>query len=162
MHKEEIYDFLKKNNIWFEVTEHKAVYNMDDLKDVDMPYPSGNAKNLFIRDDKKINYYLITINAHKKVDLKSFREANNTRPLTFAKEEELTKIIKLKPGSVTPFGILNDSDRKVKFFIDKELTGENHIIGVHPNDNTATIWLQTKDLINIIQKHGNEIKIIDI
>ncbi len=61
MKKEEIYNFLKERNIWYEITEHKAVYNMAELQDVFLPYPEADGKNLFIRDDKKkkllfINY----------------------------------------------------------------------------------------------------------
>ena len=55
MNKEVIYDFIKERGIWFEITNHKAVYSMEDLKDVELPYREGNAKNLFVRDDKKLS-----------------------------------------------------------------------------------------------------------
>ena len=61
MNKLEMYNYLKKINIWHEITEHKAVYNMAELAQIDIPYPNSEAKNLFVRDDKKRNYYLITI-----------------------------------------------------------------------------------------------------
>ena len=70
MNKEQIYRYLKQKNIWYEITKHKAVYNMKDLQDIDLPYPEGDAKNLLVRDDKKRNYYLITVKGTKKVDLK--------------------------------------------------------------------------------------------
>ena len=60
MNKQEIYEYLNQQHIWYEVTEHKAVYNMEDLSDVEIPYPQADAKNLFVRDNKKQNYYLIT------------------------------------------------------------------------------------------------------
>ena len=53
MNKEEIYEFIKNKNIWYEITKHKAVFNMEELKDVVLPYPESDAKNLFVRDDKK-------------------------------------------------------------------------------------------------------------
>ena len=53
MNKQDIYKYLKENNIWHEITEHKAVYNMAELAEVDIPYPEADAKNLFVRDDKK-------------------------------------------------------------------------------------------------------------
>lgn len=53
MNKQEIYDFLKSKNIWHEITEHKAVFNMEELNDIDLPYPEADGKNLFVRDDKK-------------------------------------------------------------------------------------------------------------
>ena len=162
MNKQEIYDFLKENNIWHEITEHKAVYNMEELKDLDLPYPDQDAKNLFVRDDKKRNYYLITVKGEKRVDLKEFRKRNNTRNLSFASEQDLMEILELIPGAVTPLGILNDKERKVKLFIDRDFLNEPEIIGIHPNDNTATIWLKAKDLIEIIKEHGNEVNVVEL
>lgn len=162
MNKNEVYNYLISRNIWHEITEHKAVYTMDEISLVDIPYPEADAKNLFVRDDKKRNYYLITIKGNKKVNLKEFREKNNTRSLSFASEKELMDIMGLIPGSVTPLGILNDKECKVQFFIDKEFIYSNSIIGVHPNENTATVWLKTEDLINIIKEHGNTINTIDL
>ena len=159
MNKQEIYDFLKSKNIWYEITEHKAVYNMEELKELDIPYPEYDAKNLFVRDDKKRNYYLITVKGDKRIDLKEFRRKNETRPLSFASENDLLDIMNLKPGSVTPLGLLNDKNNKVLFYIDKDFMKDKHIVGVHPNDNTATIWLKVEDLIEIIKEHGNKVNI---
>ena len=69
MNKQEVYKFLKQKNIWFEVTEHKAVYNMEEVAEIEIPYPKADAKTLFIRDDKKKNYYLITVKGSKRVNL---------------------------------------------------------------------------------------------
>lgn len=160
MNKEQIYRYLKQKNIWYEITKHKAVYNMKDLQDVDLPYPEGDAKNLFVRDDKKRNYYLITVKGTKKVDLKEFRHQNNTRQLSFVNEKELLELLNLKPGSVTPLGLLNDKEHKVEFFIDNELLEEPGIIGVHPNENTATVWLKTRDLITILKE--NNVKVYQV
>lgn len=162
MNKEQIYTYLANKNIWYEITEHKAVYNMNDLSEVDLPYPDGDAKNIFIRDDKKQNYYLITIKGTKKINLKEFRHQNNTRPLSFASSEELLQILNLTPGSVTPLGLLNDKEHKVKYFIDQELLEGQGIIGVHPNENTATVWLKTKDLLTILKENSITIEEIKI
>lgn len=74
MNKQEIYDFIKDKNIWHEITEHKAVFNMAELAEIEVLYPEYDAKNLFVRDDKKRNYYLITVKGDKRVDLKEFRK----------------------------------------------------------------------------------------
>ena len=71
-------------------------------------------------------------------------------------------MIQILPGSVSPLGILNDKENKVKVFLDKEFIEKTDIIGIHPNDNTATIWLKTKDLINIIKEHGNKVELVEI
>ena len=162
MNKQEIYDFIKSRNIWYEVTGHEAVFNMEDLSKVEVLYPEYDAKNLFVRDDKKRNYYLITVKGDKRVDLKEFRRQNNTRPLSFASEQELMNIMNLIAGSVTPLGMLNDKELKVAFYLDKEFLNGKQIIGIHPNENTATLWLKVEDLISIIKEHGNEVNIVEL
>lgn len=162
MNKQEVYDFIKSKNIWHEITEHEAVFNMDELSKIEVPYNDCDAKNLFVRDDKKENYYLITVKGNKRVDLKEFRKRYDVRPLSFASAEDLIKYLNLIPGSVSPLGLLNDKERKVKFYLDDSFFKDNKIIGIHPNDNTATVWLKVDDLINIIKEHGSKIEIINI
>ncbi len=158
MNKAEIYRFLTEHKISYEVTEHEAVYSMDELSSVELPYPEWDAKNLFVRDDKKQNYYLITVRGNKRVNLKEFRKAHGLRNLSFASPDDLMKIMGLVPGSVSPLGLLNDDERRVHFFLDDDFSG--NLIGIHPNDNTATVWLQTDDLIKLIAEHGNEVETV--
>ncbi len=157
MNKQQIYDYLQENSIWHEITEHKAVYNMAELAEVPCPYPEADAKNLFVRDDKKQNYYLITVKGEKRVNLKAFRKAQGTRNLSFASAEDLMERLGLIPGAVTPLGVLNDETKSVKVFLDQDFLQEPGLVGVHPNENTATVWLKTEDLIRIIREHGNEV-----
>ena len=160
MNKAETYEFINKSGVNYEITEHKAVFNMEELGEVKLPYPEFDAKNLFVRDDKKQNYYLITVKGDKRVNLKEFRKKYGLRNLSFASAEELMKIMGLTPGSVTPLGLLNDEEHIVKFYLDSEFNGT--LIGVHPNDNTATVWLKSEDLIKIIKEHGNEVSLAEI
>lgn len=162
MDRKEIYDLLKCKGIWYEITEHPAVYNMAELADIDIPYPEADAKNLFVRDDKKRNYYLITVKGDKRVDLKQFRQDNGTRPLSFASADDLMRILGVIPGAVTPFGLLNDVNNSVTLYLDNDFTEGENLIGVHPNDNTATVWLKTTDLIEIIKQHGNTVKLVNM
>ena len=160
MDKAETLQFLRDQGITFEVTEHKAVYNMEELGAVDLPYPEWDAKNLFVCDDKKRNYYLITVKGTKRVSLNEFRQAHGLRRLKFASPESLLEILELTPGAITPLGLLNDKERRVRFFLDAEFSGNK--IGVHPNDNTATVWLQTDDLVSLLEAHGTEVSIVDM
>ncbi len=162
MTKQEIYDFLNEKNINYEITEHKAVFSMDEISDVVLPYPECDAKNLFVRDDKKREYFLITVKGNKRVDLKEFRKMHGTRSLSFASSDDLMTFLKLTPGSVTPLGLLNDNGHKVKFFLDKDFLESPELIGVHPNENTATVWLKTSDLIKLIKEHGNEVELTEL
>ena len=162
MNKQEIYDLLIQKNIPHEITEHEGVYNMAEVAMIELPHPEAEAKNLFIRDDKKQNFYLITVKGDKRVDLKQFRKDHSTRALHFVSAELLMEILGLIPGAVTPMGLLNDSECKVHWFLDKAFLDEPGLIGVHPNDNSATVWLNVEDLADLIKEHGNEMDWIEV
>ena len=148
MTKQETYDYLRARGVAFEITEHPAVFNMEECAAVDMPYPEDDAKNIFVRDAKKQNYHLITIRHDKRVNLKEFQRRHGTTRLH------------LTPGSVTPLGLLNDPDRSVQFYLDRDFEGGR--IGVHPNDNTATVWLSTRDLLDLLREHGSPVQWAEI
>ena len=151
--KEDIYRMLREEEIWHEITEHPAVYNMEEMAQIQLPYPEADAKNLII----------ITVRGDKRVDLKQFRQQNQTRSLSFASAEDLGELLGLIPGAVTPLGLLNDGDRRVSFYLDASFCRpEAQKIGVHPNDNTATLWLQVEDLLRLIRAHGNPVHVVPI
>ena len=160
MTKQETYDYLAVHGINFEITEHMAVFNMEELDAVELPYPDRDAKNLFVRDDKKRNYYLITVKGDKRVDLKAFQQAFGTRKLSFASADDLMAIMGLIPGAVTPLGLLNDAERKVTLYLDEAFMGG--LMGVHPNDNTATVWLRAEDLVRLIREHGSTVNTVGL
>ena len=160
MTKQETYDYLTAHGISFEITEHKAVFHMGEDMGVELPYPEDDAKNLFVRDDKKRNYYLITVKGEKRVNLKEFRKEHGLRQLSFGSEEDLMRFLKIKPGSVSPLGLLEDEEQKVKLYLDAAFSGGR--IGIHPNDNTATVWLMAADLVKLIEDHGNEVEVVDL
>ena len=160
MNKQETYDYLDRAGIRYEVTDHPAVYNMAELEQVSLPYPDRDGKNLFVRDDKKKNFYLITVAGEKRVDLKEFRKVHGLRPLSFASPAQLMERMGLVPGAVTPLSLLQDEDKKITLYLDRFFAGG--LIGVHPNDNTATIWLAAEDLVRVIEDHGNPVEWIDI
>lgn len=160
MTKMETYDYLKRHHVQYEVTEHKAVFNMVELEGVELPYPELDAKNLFVRDDKKKNYYLISVKGDKCVDLKEFEKRYHLRRLSFASEADLMCRLKLIPGAVTPLGLLNDEECGVQFYFDEAFFGG--LVGVHPNDNTATVWINADELIALIREHGNPVHMVAI
>ena len=160
MNRVEILKLLDDKKIPYEITEHEAIFNMEEAGHVKMPYPEAEAKNLFLRDDKKRNWYLVTVKGHKKLDLRRFQAEHGTRRLSFASDHDLMKYLKLIPGAVTPFGLLNDDTCTVQFFLDSDFLHER--IGVHPNDNTASIWMRADDLVSIIQEYGNPVTIVAI
>lgn len=101
---------------------------------------------------------MLTVKGDKHIDLKEFRIKHHLRALSFASADDLLKILGLTPGSVTPFGLFNDQQHIVTFYLDNAFLGNK--IGVHPNDNRATVWLQAKDLLWLIQENGNQTEVI--
>lgn len=132
---------------------------MEELNAIELPYPDWDAKNLFVRDDKKKNY-LITVKGDKRVDLKEFRKKHGLRVLSFASADDLMRFMGLTPGSVTPLGLLNDTEHHIHFYLDSEFVGNR--IGIHPNDNSATVWLYADDLVKLLQEYGSNVEIVEI
>lgn len=160
MNKQQIYAHFNALGIPFEVTEHEAVYTMEDLAQVALAHPEAEAKNLFVRDDKKQHYYLITVPAHKRVDLKLFQKQQGLRKLSFGSSEDLLALLQLTPGAVTPLGLLNGSAHRVELYLDRSFEGQ--LISIHPNENTATVCLKTDDLVQILTKSGCAVHITEI
>ena len=153
--REEIVALLQEKGVSFELAEHPPVYTIDEMLALKLPHPKDIAKNLFLRDDKKQNYYLIVLREDKKADLKKIRSVLAARPLRFASEEDLEAYLGVTTGAVTPFGLLNDTEHKVKACVDKDL--KRGLVGVHPNENTATVYLQAKALVELLQEQGADI-----
>lgn len=156
-----VFDIMEGMGISYNVIEHPAAYTIEDMDSLNIDNKNEIVKNLFIRDDKKQRYYLIVFHKNKRANLKELRSKLNCRPLSFASETDLYKYMKLSKGSVTPFGILNDTERKVEVVFDKDVLLFANI-GVHPNDNTATVWIHPIDLEAVIRNHGNHISHLDI
>jgi Uncharacterized conserved protein len=154
MNKAEIIELLEKEHLAYEAVEHPAIFTIDEMLSIHLPHPETVAKNLFLRDDKKRKYYLLTVREEKHIDLRQFSEDHGTRRLSFASEDDLLRILGLHQGSVTPLGLLNDTSHQVKFFLDADFQGKQ--IGIHPNENTATVWMQADDLIRLLKDQGCE------
>ena len=157
--KQEVKAFLEEKNIPFEWIEHKAVYTIEDMEELGLEDMNETAKNLFLRDQKGKRHFLVVIRADKQANLKELGEKLGVGKLSFASEERLEKYLGLKKGAVTPLGILNDENCAVEVFFDQDFVGMEKI-GVHPNDNTASVYLKTEDVLNIIREHGNALEIV--
>lgn len=158
--KEEIFELLERENISYKAAFHKPVSSIEEIKDAKISDSEFIAVNLFVTDRKRENYYLIVANSKKKVDLKEVREKIGSKRLSFAASEDLIKYLGLKSGAVSPFGVLNDREKIVELYIDSCF--KDKVIGVHPNDNTASVWIQTEDLVKIIERTGCSVEYIDI
>lgn len=150
--KKEIYALLDERGIEYEAIEHEAVYNIEEADALELPHREAGTKNLFIKDDKKVHYYVVVIPSEDRLDLKALREKLQSRPLKFANENELMDIMGLIPGQVTPFGALNDREHKVKVLFSEYF--REGLMDAHPNDNTATVILKTADVVRVLDEFG--------
>ena len=158
--KQEVYALLNERGIEYEAIEHEAVYNMEEADALELPHREAGTKNLFIRDDKKRNYYVVSIPEHDRLDLKALREKLESRPLKFAQDYELMDLMGLIPGQVTPFGTLNDTEHKVKVLISDYFRGG--LMDAHPNDNTATLILKADDVVELLKSFGVDVSYIKL
>ena len=160
-HKNEVYALLNDKGIPYEAVEHEAVFTMEEMERAGIDAHGCICKNLFLRDAKGRQHYLVTVPDERRVDLKWLSTALGSSKLSFASAERLDTYLKLPQGSVSPLGILNDESRSVIFAADAALASLP-AIGVHPNDNTATVWLKAEDLVRLIGEHGNRIHVVPI
>ena len=161
MDKQGVYRFLRERGIEYECVEHPAAYNMEEMSHIALPHPEADAKNLFVRDDNKRNYYLLTVRGDRRVDLREFRSRYGTKRLSFASEGDMLELLGLHPGSVTPLGLLNDAEHRVIFYLDAFFLEPPALVGVHPNENTATVWMKTDDLLRLLRTTGADVRIAE-
>ena len=158
--KQDIYALLDERGIEYEAIEHKAVYNMEEADALELPHREAGTKNLFIKDDKKRNYYVVCIPEHDRLDLRALRMILKSRPLKFANETELMDLMGLIPGQVTPFGTLNDTEHRVKVILSDYFKGG--LMDAHPNDNTATMILKADDVAELLKSFGVSVEYVKL
>lgn len=154
MNEAEILDYLTTQGIDYEYQRHPAVLTMDKAERLALPHPECEARNLFVRESRTHRYFLLT--AHARVDLKAFSRQQGLRSLSFASADELREILWLETGAVTPLVLLNAPD--VALYLDEALLDGR--IAVHPNTNTATVWLQTADLVRLLHARGVPVTVV--
>ncbi len=156
MNQKEILELLDHEGIPYTYFEHPAVYTMEEMRLLNLPDSECVAVNLFLRDDKKRYYYLVTMSGRHKTDLKSMRHILGTRPLSFASENDLRKILGIEKGNVTPLAAVNDTDSRCETIID--IRFQNRKIGIHPMVNTAMVFMNGTDLFNLLQRAGHNVR----
>jgi Ala-tRNA(Pro) deacylase len=157
--KEELIKLLDESNCDYEVKEHAPLFTVEDSKLFRGSILGAHSKNLFLKDAKG-QFYLLSVEENTKVDLKKIMNFIGSKKLSFAKAEYLESILGIEPGSVSPFALINDVDKKVLFFLDKNFLNYEKL-NFHPLVNTATVNIATSDMIKFIEEKHNPIKYID-
>ena len=151
---------LTERSIPYQLWEHPAVYPIEEMDALDLPAPEAVVKNLFLRDAKGRRYFLVVLSKEKQADLRALGERLGVK-LSFASPERLAACMGLEKGSVTPFGVLNDQERKVEVLLDQDLR-TRPLVAVHPNENTATVALAPEDLLQVLEDHGNPVTWLEL
>ena len=155
-------DRLDAMGIAYELQEHPAVYTIEEMEALGMTLDGETVvKNLFLRDGKGRRHFLVMVRAEKTVNLKALSALLGVSQLGFASEERLLRYLGLTKGAVSPLGLLNDTGAAVVRVVDADLVG-NPRLGVHPNDNTATVWMTCADIERVAGENGNEITVVKI
>ncbi len=154
-------NWLDKNNIHYVLYSHTAVFTVPEAEIHCGHIPGTHIKNLFVRNKKTDDYYLITIPAKKRLDLKTFRKLIGAPNIRFADDEALMDILGLTPGAVSPLGLVNDKNHRAVFILEKELW-DAQILCVHPNLNTETLQLKNEDFRKFVKATGTEIRLIEL
>ena len=145
-----ILSLLRQHAIPYELVEHPALYHMEE--GLSLPHPEAVAKNLFLKERKGKRYFLVTLPRDGKADFQRLRTIFQSGPLTMASPDELQQILGLGLGTATPFGLLRDQEHRVEWGLARNFRG--NLIGVHPNVNTATVYLSADRLFLLLTKLG--------
>jgi len=154
-----VYAALDALGISYERHEHPAVFTAADASQFWDPIPGVQCKNLFLRNKKGDRHYLVVVEISKRVDLKDLVRTVADDRLSFGSAERLMAELGLTPGSVSPFGLINDADGSVRVLIDQDLKGADRLI-FHPNINTASVVVSWADLERFLATRANRVSVI--
>ena len=153
--QEELLSYLDTLGIAVSTVTHPPLYTVADSQALRGTIAGGHTKNLFVKD-KKDNYFLMTVDEEAVVDLKTIHHIiGAASKVSFGKPEALLDLLGVVPGAVTAFGPINDTQRKVKVFLDADLMS-HEVINCHPLVNTATTSIKSADLITFLQATGHD------
>ena len=156
MDRAQIEALLDRRQVDYHVAEHPAALTIGDMQKFHLDGSEGIVKNLFLRDDKGRRHFLVLLPHDKAADLAALRTLLSSSKLSFASPERLMKYLGLTPGSVTVLGLLHEGAAPVEVLVDEELM-TRPLLGVHPCDNTATLWITPQQLSLFLSSRGNAV-----
>ncbi len=136
--QKELYEILQKLNIAYDYYEHPATPTIEEAMKYWVDIEATHCKNLFFRNHKGDKHYLVILNHKQALDIHDLEKRLKQGKISFASEHRMLKYLGLKPGSVSPFGLINDKENHVHVFIDENLSKSTKI-SFHPNINKASI-----------------------
>lgn len=159
--RENIFERLRTLGISYELIEHAPAFTMEEYNALGFNPDDEICKNLFLRDYKGKRHMLVVLKGSKHADLRLIQSEVESSKLSFASDERLEKHLDVKKGSVSPFGLINDTQGAVEVYFDEDLQNAPRL-GFHPNDNTATVFLPFADVRRYIESTGHTIRFIRV
>ncbi len=159
--QKELYDLFEKLDIKFEYHEHPPLATIEDAKIHWKDYNSGRCKNIFFRNHKGDKHYLVILEHLRQLDIHDLEKRLRQGKLSFASDQRLKKYLGVEPGSVSPFGLINDIEKHVHLFIDEKLK-ESDRLAFHPNVNTASLVISKIDFLRFLEYSGNSYEFIKL
>ncbi|MBI2008111.1 prolyl-tRNA synthetase associated domain-containing protein [Candidatus Amesbacteria bacterium] len=151
-----VYQILDSLGVKYVKHEHPAVFTCQEADKYWVNTAAAHTKNLFLKTEKPPHkYFLYILECKKRADLKSLSQSLSIGRLTFAKDYELMTILGLTPGSVSPFGLINDKSHQVQVLIDLSLK-DWKILLFHPNTNTVTLEISSDDFTKFLSHTGHK------
>lgn len=150
----EVLSYLDELEIPYTVYTHPPLPTIEIAAEHWEKIPATHCKNLFFRNHKGNQHYLVIFECSRELKIHDLEKRLNQGKLSFASAERMEKYLGLKPGSVSPFGLINDNLHHVILYIDKNLES-SEFISFHPNDNTATVVIKTSDFIKFLKQRTN-------
>lgn len=152
---EDLLAYLADLGVATSTVEHPAVFTVEEAQNLRGAVAGGHTKNLFIKD-KKGRLFLLVLGEETEVDLKRVHERiGGQGRVSFGSAALLEEVWGVKPGSVTPFGAINDKDARVTVVLDEAMMGHDRL-NFHPLVNTRTTGLDSRDLIRFLRATGHE------
>ncbi len=156
-----VYDVLNELSIDFEYYEHPPIPTIEEAVKYWRGINTTKCKNLFFRNHKGNRHYLVILEHKKDLAIKDLEKMLKQGKISLASEKRLDKYLKIKPGSVSPFGLIYDNENHVYVFIDENLKLAEKV-SFHPNLNTASLVIKYKDFIRFMEWTGNSYEFIKL
>lgn len=151
-------NWLADHQIHYILHKHPAVFTVPEARVHCGHIPGTHCKNLFLKNKKSGQLYLVTIPYEKRLDLNQFRKMISAPKVRFAEHEDLYKVLGITAGAVSPLGLINDSTNRVIFIIDENMWNTEEIC-CHPNINTETLQIPGPDFQKLIKATGTPMEI---
>jgi Ala-tRNA(Pro) deacylase len=161
LQEQEVYAYLSTLDVPFERHEHPPVVTVEEAERYWTGIDATHSKNLFLRNQKGDRHYLVIVMHSKRVDLRAVAAQIGDGKLSFASPERMMTYLGVTPGSVSPFGLINDRNHHVRVFIDRDLQSAARL-SFHPNVNTVTVTISTAGFERYLAARANAVRYIDV